>query len=132
MNDSRREFLKKAALVTGGASIWSSMPMAVQRAMAIQAAPGTTFYDAEHVVMLMQENRSFDHCFGTMKGVRGFLEPSLFQTKIQFGFSRIKKEIALPLFALTSKTQMLPGWAARHILGKIKWMPEMTENITIG
>ncbi|PZX51411.1 phosphocholine-specific phospholipase C [Algoriphagus chordae] len=75
MNDSRREFLKKAALVTGGASIWSTMPMAVQRAMAIPAAPGTTFYDAEHVVMLMQENRSFDHCFGTMKGVRGFNDP---------------------------------------------------------
>ncbi|TXE12313.1 phosphocholine-specific phospholipase C [Algoriphagus aquimarinus] len=75
MNDSRREFLKKAALVTGGASIWSSMPMAVQRAMAIPAVPGTTFYDAEHVVMLMQENRSFDHCFGTMKGVRGFNDP---------------------------------------------------------
>lgn len=75
MNDSRREFLKKAALVTGGASIWSAMPVAVQRAMAIPAAPGTTFYDAEHVVMLMQENRSFDHCFGTMKGVRGFNDP---------------------------------------------------------
>src|SRR5581483_2536928 len=26
----------------------------------------------EHVVMLMQENRSFDHYFGTLKGVRGF------------------------------------------------------------
>ncbi|MEP0711169.1 phospholipase C, phosphocholine-specific [Algoriphagus sp.] len=75
MNDSRREFLKKAALVTGGASIWSAMPSAVQKAMAIPAAPGTTFYDAEHVVMLMQENRSFDHCFGTMKGVRGFNDP---------------------------------------------------------
>lgn len=75
MNDSRREFLKKAALVTGGASIWSAMPFAVQRAMAISADPGTTFYDAEHVVMLMQENRSFDHCFGTMKGVRGFNDP---------------------------------------------------------
>ncbi|GAA0877240.1 phospholipase C, phosphocholine-specific [Algoriphagus jejuensis] len=75
MNDSRREFLKKAALVTGGASIWSAMPMAIQRAMAIAADPGTTFYDAEHVVFLMQENRSFDHCFGTMKGVRGYNDP---------------------------------------------------------
>ncbi len=75
MNDSRREFLKKAALVTGGASIWSAMPAAIQRAMAIPATPGTTFYDAEHVVLLMQENRSFDHCFGTMKGVRGFNDP---------------------------------------------------------
>ncbi|MEC3978220.1 alkaline phosphatase family protein [Amycolatopsis sp. H20-H5] len=25
-----------------------------------------------HVVVLMQENRSFDHCYGTMSGVRGF------------------------------------------------------------
>src|SRR5271166_1440493 len=26
----------------------------------------------DHVVMLMQENRSFDHYFGTFPGVRGF------------------------------------------------------------
>ncbi|MGT2490491.1 alkaline phosphatase family protein [Cupriavidus basilensis] len=26
----------------------------------------------EHVVILMQENRSFDNYFGTLKGVRGF------------------------------------------------------------
>src|SRR5690606_21009427 len=38
-------------------------------------APGTTFYDAEHVVLLMQENRSFDHALGTLKGVRGFNDP---------------------------------------------------------
>ena len=28
--------------------------------------------DVKHVVFLMQENRSFDHYFGTMKGVAGF------------------------------------------------------------
>jgi phospholipase C len=28
--------------------------------------------DIEHVVFLMQENRSFDHYFGTLAGVRGF------------------------------------------------------------
>jgi Phosphoesterase family len=28
--------------------------------------------DVEHVVILMQENRSLDHYFGTMRGVRGF------------------------------------------------------------
>src|SRR6187399_663233 len=28
--------------------------------------------DVEHVVILMQENRSFDHYFGTLRGVRGF------------------------------------------------------------
>lgn len=75
MKDSRREFLKKAALLTGGAGIWSALPASIERAMAISPDPGTTFYDAEHVVLLMQENRSFDHCFGTLKGVRGFNDP---------------------------------------------------------
>lgn len=28
--------------------------------------------DIKHVVVLMQENRSFDHYFGSLKGVRGF------------------------------------------------------------
>lgn len=51
------------------------IPMSIQRAMAIQADPGTTFYDAEHIVFLMQENRSFDHMFGSMRGVRGFNDP---------------------------------------------------------
>ncbi|MEX2566022.1 MAG: alkaline phosphatase family protein [Cyclobacteriaceae bacterium] len=27
------------------------------------------------MVILMQENRSFDHCFGKLKGVRGFNDP---------------------------------------------------------
>src|SRR5271154_663596 len=34
-----------------------------------------TLADVEHVVILMQENRSFDHYFGTMNGVRGFADP---------------------------------------------------------
>jgi phospholipase C len=31
--------------------------------------------DIEHVVILMQENRSLDHYFGTLRGVRGFGDP---------------------------------------------------------
>ncbi|MBL3655182.1 phosphocholine-specific phospholipase C [Fulvivirga sediminis] len=75
MSDSRRDFLKKVALLTGGAGAWQVLPGSIHKAMAIAPNPGTTFYDAEHVVMLMQENRSFDHCFGTLKGVRGFNDP---------------------------------------------------------
>jgi len=30
--------------------------------------------DVEHVVILMQENRSFDHYYGTMRGVRGYAD----------------------------------------------------------
>lgn len=75
MIESRREFLKKAALLGGAAGMWQVLPGSIERALAISPDPGTTFHDAEHVVMLMQENRSFDHCFGTLRGVRGFGDP---------------------------------------------------------
>jgi len=38
-------------------------------------AKGGSIQDIEHVVILMQENRSFDHYFGTLRGVRGFADP---------------------------------------------------------
>jgi phospholipase C len=75
--DTRREFLKKASLLAGGSTIWSSLPASIQKAIAINPEPGTTFEDAEHIVFLMQENRSFDHCFGTLQGVRGFNDPRI-------------------------------------------------------
>src|ERR1700744_6295541 len=75
MTDTRREFIKKASFLAGAAGLFTIMPEAIQRAMAINAEPGTTFLDAEHVVCLMQENRSFDHCYGTLQGVRGFDDP---------------------------------------------------------
>ena len=73
--DSRRDFIKKAAFLAGGAGLMSMLPPPVQKALAINPAPGSTWQDAEHIVLLMQENRSFDHCFGTLKGVRGFNDP---------------------------------------------------------
>ncbi|MES2651809.1 MAG: phospholipase C, phosphocholine-specific [Bacteroidota bacterium] len=73
--DSRRDFIKKASLLSGAFALPNVIPMSIQKAMAINADPGTTFYDAEHIVFLMQENRSFDHMFGTMRGVRGFNNP---------------------------------------------------------
>src|SRR5690242_20810267 len=51
------------------------IPESIQKAMAINPEKGSTYLDAEHVVVLMQENRSFDHCFGTLAGVRGFNDP---------------------------------------------------------
>jgi len=47
----------------------------IQRALAIEPASGSTVLDAEHIVILMQENRSFDHTFGTLRGVRGYDDP---------------------------------------------------------
>src|SRR5688572_30664840 len=73
--DTRRDFLKKAAALAGGAGVLHVMPASIAKAMAIDPAPGSTFYDAEHIVLLMQENRSFDHTYGTLQGVRGFNDP---------------------------------------------------------
>ena len=73
--DTRREFLKKAALLAAGGGLTGVFPDSIQRAFAIDPAPGTTYLDADHVVILMQENRSFDHCYGTLRGVRGFNDP---------------------------------------------------------
>ncbi|MFD0763697.1 phosphocholine-specific phospholipase C [Mucilaginibacter lutimaris] len=75
MSDTRRDFLKKAAMLAGTASLAHILPASIQKAMAINPLPGTTWADAEHIVFLMQENRSFDHCFGSLKGVRGFNDP---------------------------------------------------------
>jgi phospholipase C len=73
--DTRREFLKKAALLSGSAGVYRALPVSIQKALAINPQIGSTYLDAEHVVILMQENRSFDHCFGTLQGVRGFNDP---------------------------------------------------------
>ena len=69
MTDLRRRTLLKAGL--GAAAL--TVPPSIARALAIPADVRTgTIRDVAHVVLLMQENRSFDHYFGTMRGVRGF------------------------------------------------------------
>jgi phospholipase C len=73
--NSRREFLKKAALLSGSAAMMNVLPPVIQKALAINPEPGSTFYDAEHIVFLMQENRSFDHQLGNLQGVRGYNDP---------------------------------------------------------
>jgi phospholipase C len=73
--DSRRDFLKKAALLAAGTGLTGGFPASIQTAFAIDPEPGSTWLDAEHVVILMQENRSFDHCYGALRGVRGFNDP---------------------------------------------------------
>ncbi len=48
----------------------------IARALAIPANRATrSIRDVEHIVVLMQENRSFDHYYGVMRGVRGFGDP---------------------------------------------------------
>ena len=72
--DSRREFIKKATILSGGLGFFT-LPASIQKALAINPDIGSTYLDAEHIVFLMQENRSFDHTYGTLQGVRGFNDP---------------------------------------------------------
>ncbi|GAA4587671.1 phospholipase C, phosphocholine-specific [Planotetraspora phitsanulokensis] len=68
----RRRFLQLA----GGTAAFSLLPQTIARAASIAPAVNTgTLQDVEHIVVLMQENRSFDHYFGTLRGVRGFGDP---------------------------------------------------------
>jgi phospholipase C len=73
MTDLDRRTLLK---LMGSGALAVSMPDSIQRALAVPAHNRTgTINDVEHIVILMQENRSFDHYFGTMRGVRGFNDP---------------------------------------------------------
>ncbi|MGA0609627.1 phosphocholine-specific phospholipase C [Caldimonas sp. KR1-144] len=69
---SRREVLKALAAVGS----LSALPDSIQQALAVPAYQRTgTIKDVQHIVILTQENRSFDHYFGTLRGVRGFGDP---------------------------------------------------------
>jgi len=70
MTTTRRNILRNAGIA---AATLATFPPAIRRALAIPAHNVTgTIQDVEHVVILMQENRAFDHYFGTLAGVRGF------------------------------------------------------------
>ncbi|WP_244809163.1 phospholipase C, phosphocholine-specific [Streptomyces sp. So13.3] len=72
---SRRTLLG-SAVATGAAIGTGVLPAGLQQALAEPARQGT-LDDVEHVVVLMQENRSFDHYFGTLSGARGYGDSSL-------------------------------------------------------
>jgi phospholipase C len=77
---TRREVLKMSA-AAGAAGLTSSLLNSCGGRPAILTPPGTTstcakITDIDHVVIFIQENRSFDHYFGSYRGVRGFSDAS--------------------------------------------------------
>jgi phospholipase C len=75
---TRRRLLTGATALSGVAAGAAVLPASLRQALAatLEAPPGGSLRDIEHIVILMQENRSFDHYFGTMPGVRGFADPA--------------------------------------------------------
>jgi phospholipase C len=76
VSKARRGFLKLAAGGAAASATATAAPCVIDQALAAPARnEAGSIMDVEHVVILMQENRSFDHYFGCMKGVRGFGDP---------------------------------------------------------
>jgi phospholipase C len=73
---TRRRLLGIAAASAGGVPAASLLPPNLRKALAAGPQRGS-LRDVEHVVIHMQENRSFDHYFGTLAGVRGFGDPNV-------------------------------------------------------
>lgn len=78
---TRRRLLAGAAALSGVALGGGLLPLSLRRAISesAQAAEALSLpqvlQSIKHVVILMQENRSFDHYFGTFPGARGFADP---------------------------------------------------------
>src|SRR5580692_3908593 len=92
---TRRSFMVGGAAVMGAAAIsraHSSGKITDDQARLLDkitasATGAASLGDVEHIVILMQENRSFDHYFGTLSGVAGFSDPnSLPGVFAQYGY----------------------------------------------
>ncbi|MEE4546837.1 phospholipase C, phosphocholine-specific [Streptomyces sp. V4-01] len=70
---NRRTFLHSAGAL-GAAVGLEALPAALRAASAAAATGSASLDSVEHVVIFMQENRSFDHYFGTLQGVHGFAD----------------------------------------------------------
>ncbi|SFI01045.1 phosphocholine-specific phospholipase C [Nocardioides psychrotolerans] len=68
---SRRQVIKTGGAAAGLAVAGSLLPPSMHRAMAAPMRAGG-LGAIEHVILLMQENRSFDHYYGNLRGVRGY------------------------------------------------------------
>ena len=77
---SRRRFIGTGAALAGAAALAGYLPESlISRVTAASAATTGSSFDlsqVKHLVFLMQENRSFDHYFGTFPGVSGFSDPT--------------------------------------------------------
>jgi phospholipase C len=119
---SRRSFLAS----TGGAMLASAF-LPPELARLLERGPSRSITsgrgvlsEIEHVVVLMQENRSFDHYFGAMPGVRGFSDyaksPSVFKQPDSLNTDTY----LLPFHADTTKSsaQAIPSnshsWGPQH------------------
>src|SRR5262245_31100380 len=130
VSKDRRHFLKFSAMAATGAVGLHLLPKVIQDALAVEPAIVTgTLQDVQHVVILMQENRSFDHYLGTLRGVRGFDDPrpialpggkSVWQQPNRIGSTKYTLPFRLDgeKTAAQCMTDIDHGWKGTHTLWK--------------
>ncbi|MHB8319404.1 MAG: alkaline phosphatase family protein [Acidimicrobiales bacterium] len=124
----RRQFLGAAAATGAGAFLaacGTSGSSTIQKASSVRPA-GSDLGAIEHVVFLMQENRSFDHYYGTYPGVNGFNHhpansPGVFAQPFPANTTRPPKGYQLPFHLNTIKTNaaecihdLTHNWRPQH------------------
>jgi phospholipase C len=70
---TRRQFLRATGALSASAALASCAQVPLVES--VTGAPASKLSDVDHVIILMKENRSFDHYFGSLAGVRGFDDP---------------------------------------------------------
>src|ERR671932_2841 len=89
MDATRREVVR-AGLAAGAGLAGLDWAAGLREALAAPARRPGRLRDVEHIVIFVQENRSFDHYFGTHRGVLGFGDPHA---------ERLHDGSGLPVFA---------------------------------
>ena len=122
---TRREMLKIAA-ATGAAGLTGSMFSGCGGSSGggVPSPPSSSscakLTDIEHVVILIQENRSFDHYFGNYRGVRGFADQSAaFQQPYPGNTANAPAGVLLPFHLDTTKTNAACTHDITH-----DWVPQ--------
>lgn len=78
MTANRPSFVTRRRLLgtAGGLAALSVLPASMRKAAAAPHRQLRSLEEIQHVIILMQENRSFDQYFGSLPGVRGFDDPT--------------------------------------------------------
>jgi len=132
-NVSRRKLLGLGAAAVA-AELGAMLLPGCGGGLALNSSPGPSscskLTDIEHVVILIQENRSFDHYFGSYRAVRGFSDPSpAFSSPIRrtplthrldyccHSISTLPRRMQPALM-----TSLTPGWHSIRAGTMVPWM----------
>lgn len=121
---TRRELLKIGAVAGAGGLTAQLLSGCGSGGSMLPTAPPTSacarVTDIDHVVIVIQENRSFDHYFGSYRGVRGFSDQSAaFQQPYPGNTTNAPTGVLLPYHLDTTKTNAACTHDITH-----DWVPQ--------